>query len=484
MDGSCVDSHKQSWYLKIFDIAGTDEQIYWNKCPCNESDSLIRRHCIPRLATFDVNNRALKSLRERMLQFGEYMRRYVGARSSLKQVVLDSRPNIRNRYKRAYRDIVYKRISVGEKEALAKAFIKFEKIPVAKYEEGKSPRMIQYRSFEYLLLLKSCIKPFSEAIKSKSIHFENGQLLRTIYTKTMRPKDVALEMLKSWESFDKPVAVCLDHSKFDGHYAEQLLEAEHGMWNVMMPSKLLKGLLSLQTRNKGFTQCGFRYRTVGTRLSGEYTTSDGNTTANMFMISQWLRDSCITSYRLHVNGDDSVVIMDHQDFLKLGDLGYFNNFNMETELEMVAHDFRHIKYCQTSPIRIGGEWNMVKDPIRTLSRMSYTDAKFARCRDRYVMGISLCELAVSSGVPMIQSFCLRNLGIKAKPLGSIDKYPAKVASQSEIGLSAISEETRSDFTEAFGIPRSQQLIFEREMAGATDELALINLQRYKRFHLN
>lgn len=483
MDGSCVDTHKQSYYLQLFDIEGTDKQFYWNKCPCNESDAMIRRHCIPTIPNYDVNNQALKDLRSWSVGFAERVRPLLKARSTLKEVVDQSRPSIKQRYKRAYRDLVYKRVDISEKHAMAKAFIKFEKIPLTKFEEGKAPRLIQYRSFEYLLLLKSCIKPFSDAIKTRKILHSNSQPLDQIYTKTLTPAALATAMRDSWNSFPSPVAVCLDHSKFDGHYAKELLDIEHDMWLVMFKSYLLKKLLKLQVNNVGFSQCGFKYKIKGTRLSGEYTTSDGNTTTNLGMIEVWLQSSGVTKYRLHINGDDSVVILDSSDLDKLLPLDFFNNFNMETELEAIAYDFRHIKYCQTSPIRVGGAWRMVKDPIRTLSRMSYADAKYALCRQRYVLGISLCELAVSSGVPMLQSFCLRNLNSKAKPLGSVDKYPAKVASQKHLELQDISLETRTDFAEAFGISLSQQYAFEHEMAGQTDELALIVLEKYKQFHL-
>lgn len=484
MDGSRVDSHKQSYYLQIYDIQGAQAQIYWNKCACNEADALLRRHCIPRLPNFDVKNQALMRLREKMENFGDRMKLLVESRSSLKSVVLSSRPNIRGRYKRAYRDLVYKRIDVGEKEATAKAFVKFEKIPETKFLDGKAPRLIQYRSFDYLLLLKSCIKPFSDAIKTKEIRHSNGQLYGDIYTKTKVPTEVARLMKEAWDEFIHPVGVCADHAKFDGHYAEQLLEAEHAMWLRMMFSKLLKKLLNLQINNKGYTQNGIRYRVKGTRLSGEYTTSDGNTTTNIFMITQWLEDSGVSKYKLFVNGDDSVIIMEYSDYLKCLPFEYFANFNMETELEALAFDFRQIKYCQTSPIRVGGVWKMIKDPVRTLSRMSYADSKYANCRARYSLGINLCELAVSSGVPILQSFCLRNMSVNTKPLGSVDKYPAKVASQHSLLIQHISDETRGDFEVAFGISKNQQIRFEMEMAGETNELAFINLKKYKDFHLN
>lgn len=485
MDGSYVDSHKQSYYAQFYDIDGADPQIYWNKCACNESDALVRRHCIPRIPTFDVNNPAIKSLRSRMLLFADNVKPWLKAHSSIKSVVLNSRPSVRGRYKRAYRDLVYKRLYIDDVFSKSTAFVKFEKIPMTKYEEGKSPRLIQYRSFEYLLLLKSCLKPFSDAIKEGNVvNPVNGQNMSSIFTKTMTPRQIAVAMKESWDSFAHPVGVCLDHSKFDGHYDELLLESEHAMWLHMFNNKkLLKRLLNCQINNKGRTQNKLTYFVKGTRLSGEFTTSDGNTTTNINMIEQWLGDSEITNYRLHVNGDDSVVIIDIADLDKLLPLTYFNNFNMETELEGLAYDFRQITYCQSSPIRIQGEWLMVKNPKRTLSRISYADSKYVNCRERYLLGTNLCELAVSSGVPMIQSFCLRNLSNKARPLGSVDKTPAKIASQESLMVRPINDQTRDDFHVAFGISKVNQILFETWMAGETNELALINIERYKNFHL-
>jgi hypothetical protein len=411
---------------------------------------------------------------------------------SLQDTVKECRPHLRKRYKQAAFSILSKRNIVDVNYAKASTFVKFEKIPIGKVEDGKPPRLIQYRSYEYLLLLRRSIINHAKAIKNSDITYVNGQPLKEIFTKTMNNTDMANSILRSWNSFVNPVAVCLDHSKFDGHYTSALLELEHYYWNITLGQDHLRDLLlKMQLNNKGYTQNGIRYKVKGTRLSGEFTTSEGNTTLNLAMITTWIKKSGIEHYRIHVNGDDSIIVIDEAEHKKLLPLNYFENFNMETGLEALAFDFRNITYCQSSPIRVSGEWRMVKDPYRTMSRFCYCDSKYMKCIDRYILGSSLCELAVSAGVPMLQAWAVRFIAksSSAKPLGSVDKYPARLNNKDEISTSDISAETRTDFEVAFGISVQQQISFERMLAGNTNVLADIKklntiLLKYKTFHLN
>jgi len=75
--------------------------------------------------------------------------------------------------------------------------------------------------------------------------------------------------------------------------------------------------------------------------------------------------------------------------------------------------------------------------------------------------------------------------IGAKPLGSVDKYPARVSGNiSEV--KNIPMETRCDFEEAFNIPIAMQLDYEEQLAGrlrSTQDLADI-INKYKFFISN
>jgi hypothetical protein len=180
-----------------------------------------------------------------------------------------------------------------------------------------------------------------------------------------------------------------------------------------------------------------------------------------------------------------------KDLHKLLPLSYFENFNMETKVDRIVDDFRKISYCQASPIRVlrDGElvWFMVKDPMRSMSRLCYCDSKFLKSLPRFRLSVGLCELAVSSGVPIMQNISLFMISeaLGARPLGSIDKYPARVSGNvSEV--KNIPMETRCDFEEAFGISVERQLDTETQLAGklrSTQGLTDI-INKYKFFITN
>lgn len=288
--------------------------------------------------------------------------------------------------------------------------------------------------------------------------------------------------------FIEPVAICLDHSKFDGHYCKELLEIEAEFWRNLNNSHMLKWLLEQQLVNHGRTHHGIKYEVIGGRMSGEYTTSDGNSLMNYAMLVTWLKHYGLDQhqFRVHVNGDDSVIIVDKQFSWLSRKLRYFRHFNMETECDRVVDDFRLITYCQASPIR-GRElkWYMVKEPIRTLSRLRYCDEKFSKVIGRYTRGVGLCELAVNSGIPIMQSVAQWMISVGDKPLGCVDKFPA-LNSGNDVEESVILPITRSDYEVAFGVSIEGQLDIEKHFAGqirSPQDLSAI-ITRYKTFHKN
>lgn len=462
-----------------------EDQFYWNNCVCNEFDGLTRRHLLGPIAGYDPANPELKALETTLKVMSSEVPQFGPV--SHEVLMANTRSTIKKRYRMAYYNLRQKVVNVGSREAQAKAFVKYEKIPIGKFESGKPPRLIQFRDFTYLYSLKKQVLGHSLAIKSGDIKWFD-QPAKSIFTKVHDSYGIAQVMFESWKLFANPVAVCLDHSKFDGHYCKELLELEHEYWMRLNNSEFLERLLQNQLVNRGRTVKGLRYRVRGTRLSGEFTTSEGNSVMNYAMLRTWLNASGIKNFRIHVNGDDSVVMMEHDDLQKLLPLDYFRNFNMETECDRIVTDFRLISYCQASPIRVQREgqlvWYMVKDPHRTISRMQYSDSKFLQCPGRYMAGVGLCELAVNSGVPILQALsCL--LIMQGRPLGSVDKFPALYSGNlSEV--KPIHWQTRIDFEYTFGITPGLQHEIETAIAGQLGSPTDLNLKlaKYRNFILN
>lgn len=464
-----------------------EDQFYWNNCQCNEFDGLMRRHFIGSIAGFKPRNLAFLLLEKEL----EFMRHEIPSfvRVDHKTLIEHTRSTIKSRYKRAYFEWREKVTNLDYKQATVKAFVKYEKIPVGKYEAGKPPRMIQFRDFTYLYCLKRELLPFSLTVKNNHSLEWNGQPIRSIFTKVHDSYGVADALYESWTEFDDPVAICLDHSKFDGHYNKELLELEERFWTNLNGSRMLKWLLAQQKSNHGNTSHGISYKVEGNRCSGEFTTSDGNSTINYGMIATWLKYHGLTEdqFRIHVNGDDSVIIVERQYGKLADDLTFFENFNMETECDRVVDDFRNISYCQANPIRVIREdkvvWYMVKEPARTISRMQYCDEKFATVAGRYARGLGLCELAVNSGIPITQMIAMWLIHIGDRPLGCVDKFPA-LNSGNSVSFRDVNYITRVDYEVAFGVSIEGQMAMESYFAGligSTQDLNQI-IDRYKEFH--
>lgn len=464
-------------------------QGYWNKCACNEYDALLRRH-----ACGDIQPRGplWPRLRHNLLLIAETLKHEISfERQGHVSVMEHTRPSIKKRYKNAWHNMKSLRMDVGSAQARLTSFVKFEKIPLGKIDVGKPPRLIQFRSYEYLYCLKSYILTHSMLLKTTKTSVFNNQEMNTVFTKLYDTPGIARVLRESWDSFKNPVAVCLDHSKFDGHYVTDLLNLEHEYWNKLFASPFLKRLLDMQLHNKGVTQNGLRYKLTGHRASGEYTTSEGNTLMNYAMIHTVCEHLGI-DVRIHVNGDDSVIVAESQYKDKIVNaVDLFRQFNMETGVEKVAEHFQEIVYCQSSPVRkmVKGRmaWYMIKEPIRTMSRMCYCDSKFGSALLRFVGGMALCELAVSSGIPILQAFTLALLSrsMSVRPLGAVDKFPARLASSDAISIYPVEEVTREDFSIAFGYTPNQQISMENELAGLLRSPQDLNkfIERYKNFHL-
>jgi len=487
--------HRTSKYIELFKVQGTEEQFYYNKCACNEFDALIRRQALDDIQGYVPGNQHINMLRMLLRDFAITMQHESNYTVATHKEVMDhTRSSIRKRYDNAYKNIKNKRIDVGSLQANIKAFVKYEKIPIGKQYDEKPARLIQFRSYEYLYSLKSYIVKHSIAMKETKTSVLFGQRTNTIFTKLYDNPGIAAVLRESWDTFVVPVAICCDHSKFDGHYCSELLEIEHEYWNTLFKSSYLKRLLDLQKSNKGYTQNGLQYKMTGHRASGEYTTSEGNSLLNYFMIATYLLNCGVTKARIHVNGDDSVIMVEHEDAeVVTNNLGFFANFNMQTEMDRAAYNFQEISYCQTCPVRVRRnghlEWLMIKDPWRTMARMSYCETKFERCWQRYLAGIALCELACDRGVPMLQEWCLflMTKSRLSRPIGSVDKYPARLSRTDEISPSEVDPTTREDFSIAFGVTPQQQVDFERKLAGQLKidpQSVLKFIQTYKNFHLN
>jgi len=470
--------------MKLGSFEGMQEHFYFNKCQCNELKGAALRHCpAPREV---VDTTTIKKEFEGILTFMKS--HYIDPRKSQHAEVMEqTRAKIKARYKKAYYNLKNNRIVLSKKLARAQAFVKYEKMKINKLEAP--PRLIQYRSFEFLYLMKAVFLPLVMFIKQCKEEYL-GQKFSTYFTSGLNQRELGTMLYESWSDFESPVAICLDHSMFDGSISVALKRCENWFFSSILGS-LAKELLDLTVINSVVSQCGVRWKGKGMRLSGEFITAIGNSIINVGALLSYLHENNIQKHRVHVCGDDSIIIIEEKDIDKLdlsGDkIDWFLKLNFTTKLDKVCREFGEISYCQCCPLKVDGSWVMIKDPIRTMSRILYCDAKFKKIIKRFISGSMLCELVTSSRIPIVGHFCRWLLSKHMdKPLGSVDKMPARTSGFDEISFMDISLETRYHFQTSFGITVAEQLAIESELAGnTTNKTQLFEfLEKYKTFHKN
>lgn len=491
-----TDFHKTSRYVDIFSWGAIEKCFYFNSCTCNEFKGLTERHLLPQLPEYDASrdetNEVLESMERIVTEFAEPIHNRPVSHKVLMEL---TRPNIKQRYQRAYENMQSRRRAWCEIPSGVSAFVKIEKMPLSKIE--KPPRLIQYRDFKYTYMMKKYQVSMSKQLKTIDKKMF-GQKMNTAFTKLYDNPGIAKVLRDSWEEFVDPVGLCLDHSTWDAHVTPEMIDIEHIFWANTFErgyhSKQFIRLMAKQGINRGRTKHGIKYIVQGSRMSGEFSTSDGNCILNYSLLCTWLLKHNVEKFRVHVNGDDSVIIIDRSELYKLNlpcegeQIPWFRRANMETKLDRVAHDFRNIEYCQSSPIRINGVWRMIRKPLRVISRSMLCEGKWFKRLNDFIASTGLCELACNLGVPILQSWSLYLFSfIEKNPLKGVDYRPARFSGNSEIEPQPVSLTSRLDFFQAFGISPAEQIAIESNIAGQTkltpEKLAGI-LNKYKTYHLN
>lgn len=480
MKASTLGKHKQSRYVNIFDWGNIEKCFYFNGCACNEFDGLTRRHLIPQLKDYDpvwsyATIGALSTMDDVASEFSKAFETYP---VSHEELMAHTRVSLKKRYQRAYDVINYKRLTYQEIPSGINAFVKIEKMAMSKIE--KPPRMIQYRDFKFTYMMKKWQVLMSKQL-AKTDRVAFGQRQSTAFTKNFNNQGVAKVLRDSWDSFRRPVALCLDHSTWDAHVTQEMLSIEHDFWLQSLGKgkkrKYFADLMLKQLNNRGRTKGGILYKVKGSRMSGEFSTSDGNCILNYSMLATWLIHHNVIKYRIHVNGDDSVIIIDTSEMWKLNlveegsNIAWFRRLNMETKLDRIALDFRQIEFCQASPLSINNTWKMIRKPLRVISRSMLCEEKWyktARLLRDFVGTLGLCELAQNIGVPILQSWSLYLLSYMTRsPVKGVDFSAARLHNVDHLHTTIVTDQARSDFVIAFGISIPEQLQIEAKLAAVT-----------------
>nr|WKV33690.1 MAG: RNA-dependent RNA polymerase [Riboviria sp.] len=279
--------------------------------------------------------------------------------------------------------------SFCKKWAKVRMFVKPDKYSTCKIKD-KVPRAIQYRRPEYNLCIARFLRPIEKVL------FNMQSKGRRWFAKGRSLQQRASDILYIYNSFDNPVIYNLDYAKFDSCVTIPHLKMLHKFYLSIFPSRTLYNLLQHQLHNVGFSQQGLRYSVDGTRMSGDYDTSLGNSLLNLLVILM-LSEYHGVQIHAYIDGDDALLFTENTSKEITADM--FRCYGLEAELERV--DLAGLEFCQTKLIRSSPP-TMARNPIKVISNLAVSINNFDRVTwPKIFKGKVVCEFWANQGVPYV-----------------------------------------------------------------------------------
>jgi len=365
-------------------------------------------------------------------------------------------------YQRAYETLTVRRIR--QSDAYVSTFVKAEKVNFSA-KGDPAPRVIQPRSPRYNLEVGRYLKCFEKEL-CKGFKRLFGYL---VVLKGCNADGVAAAMHDNWCSFDDPVAVGLDASRFDQHVSVEALEFEHSVYNSVFRSKELRRLLGWQLKNRGFGRVGdalLKYEVDGCRMSGDINTGMGNCLIMSCLVLNYFEEVGLNA-RLSNNGDDCVVFLDRSDLGKLAGIGnYFSDFGFKLVEEPVVDVFERVVFCQAQPVLVGDRYRMVRDPWTAMSKDCVSLLSWNTLEDFNIWrdAVGTCGRILTTGVPVWEAFYSRlNTGGGREGKGGLVFDSGFGRMGRGISGGVITPEGRASFWRAFGITPDLQVAMEQNV---------------------
>lgn len=311
---------------------------------------------------------------------------------------------LRGRYAKAA--AAYTLRGVRRNDGYLKTFIKAE-LYNGTSKLNPCPRLIQPRDPVYNVGIGRFIRP-SEKLIYKAIDQVFGH---HVVLKCDNMWKRAESILTYWNTFNDPVFVGLDASRFDQHVSAEALEFEHGLYNSLFNDKELAQLLSWQVNQVGFANMKdgcLKYKIKGCRASGDMNTALGNVYLMCAITHHFLKELGV-NYRFINDGDDCGIFLERKHLCLLDSLPEHHlKFGFEMEVEPPAFTPEEIEFCQCRPVQLAvGKWMMV----RNIHKAMLHDFTVLTTRDwattaEVLVATSRCGLALYADVPVLSEMYL------------------------------------------------------------------------------
>lgn len=354
-----------------------------------------------------------------------------------------------------------------KEDAEVEVFIKYEKTDFTAKADNV-PRVISPRSARFNLKIGKYLKRLEPKV-FKSLARLFGD---TTVIKGFNAYQAASKLRYKWDSFNNPVAIGLDASRFDQHVSLSALKWEHSIYLECFSGKhkkKLAKLLELQLHNKcvGYCKDGkLKYTVDGTRMSGDMNTSLGNCVLMCSMIHAYAHHVG-ANIKLANNGDDCVVFMESSDLTRFSDglFAWFWNMGFNMKIEKPVFEFDQVEFCQTHPVFDGNRWIMMRNYETVTSKDAVFLQPYQSRRQivSWLGAVGQGGLRLTGGLPVLQNFyrVFDRYGCQGrKPEQYQSWYVRQLTSSMDRDFGPVSPEARASFWLAYGMAPDEQEALE------------------------
>jgi len=386
------------------------------------------------------------------------------------------------RYSNAYESLL--QYPVTEEDGKLTAFLKAEKTNLT-LKPDPAPRLIQFPNPRYSLDLMTYLK-FNEKNFMNAI---DGVWGEPTVMSGYNCVELGEKMAEKWAIYDSPVAVPLDFSRFDQHCSLEALEYEFSYYlAAFADDEHLAFLLDMQLYPEGKAVAGdgaIAYQCRGGRGSGQINTSMGNKIIVCSLMWHYFKEIGLNASLANM-GDDCVIFLDNSQLNLLNETltSWWIAKGYNAVVEDPCYELEHIEFCQSNPVCVNGQWVMVRNPEKALTKdcISLQSSETVTQIASTYMAISTCGRIINSGVPI--SYALHDALYRAS-----SKYVKRVEISDEFmfksveygnyermkGLTfvrrKISDSTRLSYYKAFGITPDIQVALEKYYNGLDMDFA-------------
>lgn len=388
---------------------------------------------------------------------------------------------LRRRYQEAMESLDDEEL--GNADFKLRAFLKGEKFdPLLKVSK---PRMICPRSPRYNLELARFLKPL-EHLLWKKWKFGHGVRPTRVSGKGLNGRERAALIKEKMDSVGDCLVFEVDGKAFEAHVTREQLLLEHSVYKAAYPNNVeLNRLLAVQLELKGKTSGGVKFSRPGCRASGDFNTGLGNTLLmGNFVIAAMERGGFDFKWTVLADGDNCLLFVDR--VRGAGVAGMFAELvssvcSHEMTVEKPTSIFEEVVFGQSRPCYTEAGYTMVRDPYKVLSGAfcgyrHFHDKMFA---PRLIRGISLAELSLARGLPVLDAYFSTASRLTAgfKSLQNAEFFfEGHLINVKDPGPLAVTAEARTSFELAWGIGVEEQLRMERYLVEGL-ERDLLNILR-------